>query len=140
MAALKKAVVIDDEPDLTAFISSILEDNDFVVETANDAVTGEELVRTTAPDIVLIDLMMPGRSGVQLFIRLRRDHATSRIPVVMVTGIKEKMGIDWRETVDWLKVHKPDGFFEKPVDPDRLMAVIGEALAARTASGAARLD
>jgi len=131
----KTAVVIDDEEDITTFLSSILEDNGFTVRTANDAKTGEDLVRADQPSIVLIDLMMPGRSGVQLFARLRGDSATSEIPIVMVTGIKEEMGIDWGEIVDKLKARKPDGFIEKPIVPERIISVVNGVLSGRTPDG-----
>jgi len=124
----RTAVVIDDEKDLTAFLASILEENGFAVRTANEAVTGEEMIRDEPPDIILIDLMMPGRTGIQLFTRLRGDAATRDIPMVMVTGIKEQMGIDWGEIVDRFKSRRPDGFVEKPIDPERLMRVVNGVL------------
>jgi CheY-like chemotaxis protein len=120
----KTAVVIDDEVDLTAYMSAILEENGFSVHVANEATTGEALIREKMPDIVLLDLMMPGRTGIQLFSRIRRDPSTKKIPLVMVTGIKEKLGIDWGEIVDQMKVRRPDGFVEKPIEPDRLMSVV----------------
>jgi DNA-binding response OmpR family regulator len=133
--AKRKAVVVDDEVDLTTFIGSILEENDFEVATATDAATGEALACERVPDIILIDLMMPGRSGVQLFSRLRRNEITRNIPVVMVTGIKEKMGVDWGEVVDGLKARRPDGFVEKPIEPDRLMSVVNGVLAREAGDG-----
>ena len=120
----KTAVVIDDEVDLTNYISAILEENGFKVDVANEATGGEALIREKMPDIVLLDLMMPGRTGIQLFSRLRRDEATRAIPVVMVTGIKDKLGIDWGEIVDGMKIRRPDGFVEKPIEPERLMSVV----------------
>ncbi len=133
--ASRTAVVIDDEADLTAYISSILEGDGFDVRAANDARAGEDLIRAHAPDVVLIDLMMPGRSGVQLFSRLRRDPATQGIPLVMVTGIKDKMGIDWGTFADGLVARRPDGFVEKPIDPARLMAVVNGVLAREPGQG-----
>ena len=124
----RTAVVIDDEVDLTTYISTILEEHDFEVRTANDAASGESLILESPPDIILIDLMMPGRSGVQLFARLRGNDLTRRIPLVMVTGIKEQMGIDWGDIVGQMKVRKPDGFIEKPVEPDKLMGVVDRVL------------
>ena len=122
------AVVIDDEIDLTTFIGSILEENGFTVQTANDAHTGEKLIREHSPHIILLDLMMPGRTGIQLFVKLRKDEATKDISLVMVTGIKEQLGIDWGDIVDRYKSRKPDGFVEKPIDPERLMQVVNGVL------------
>lgn len=129
------AVVIDDEPDLTAFISSILETNGFEVRTATDATSGEGLILEKAPDVILIDLMMPGRSGVQLFARLSKNEATKDIPLVMVTGIKDQMGVDWGEVAGQFKVRQPDGYVEKPIDPDRLMSVVRGVLSGERNKG-----
>ncbi len=129
------AVVIDDEPDLTAFISSILETDGFAVRTANDASAGEELILEQAPDVILIDLMMPGRSGVHLFARLSKNEATKDIPLVMVTGIKDQMGVDWGEVAGQFKVRQPDGYVEKPIDPDRLMSVVRGVLSGKRNKG-----
>lgn len=131
----RTAVVIDDEDDMRTYLSTILEENEFEVQTAGEAASGEELIRETSPDIVLLDLMMPGRSGVQLFAKLRGDEATKGIPLVMVTGIKEQMGVDWGEIVERYKVRKPDGFIEKPVDPDKLMSVVLQVLSSAGRSG-----
>jgi CheY-like chemotaxis protein len=134
---LKTAVVIDDEPDMVKVVSAILEDNGFTVRSANDARSGETLIREEAPDVILLDLMMPGRSGVQLFAKLRGDDETRTIPLIMVSGIKEEMGIDWGEYAEKLRSRKPDGFIDKPVDPEKLIRVINEAIAAKVAAGEA---
>ncbi|MCP4571131.1 MAG: response regulator [bacterium] len=124
----KKAVVIDDEKDLTMYLTTILEENDFDVSAANDAVSGEKLIREEKPDLILIDLVMPGRTGIQLFTKLRKDPETKDIPLVMVTGVKDQMGIDWGEIVDRYKARKPDGFVEKPIEPVRLMSVVNAVM------------
>ncbi len=131
----RTAVVIDDEVDLTTFLSSILEENDFSVRVANDAVSGEQLILESPPDIILIDLMMPGRTGIQLFTKLRANDATKNIPMVMVTGIKDQLGIDWGDIVDRYRTRKPDGFVEKPIDPDKLMKVVNGVLSGEATDG-----
>ncbi len=123
------AVVIDDEPDVVRYISSILEDHGFQTVTAEEARTGEDLIRQHSPAVICLDLMMPGRTGIQLFSRLKRDEATRDIPLIMITGIKEELNIDWSEIAGGLKARKPDGFIEKPVDPVRLMRVVEDVIA-----------
>ena len=124
----RTAVVVDDEPDLAKYIASILEDHGFTTHQANDARTGEDLIREHDPDLICLDLMMPGRSGIQLFSRLKGDESTRAIPLIMITGIKEQMNIDWGEIAGGLRSRKPDGFIEKPVDPVRLMRVVEDIL------------
>lgn len=124
----RTAVIIDDELDMTHYLSSILEEHDFEVFTANDGKTGETLIREKMPNLILLDLMMPGRTGIQLFTKLRGDSTTKEIPLVMVTGIKEELNIDWGSIVDNLRARKPDGFVEKPINPQGLMQVINGVL------------
>ena len=124
----RTAVVIDDEEDITTYLSTILEESGFTVRVAHEAAGGEELIRADPPDVILLDIMMPGRSGVQLFSRLRKDESTKGIPLIMVTGIKDELGIDWGDVGDRLKARKPDGVVEKPIDPGRLMDVVTKVL------------
>jgi CheY-like chemotaxis protein len=128
MADKKRAVVIDDEPDICDYISSILMEHGFETRTANEARAGEDLIRDNPPDLICLDLMMPGRSGIQLFARLKGDDATKHIPLIMITAIKEKMNIDWGEIAGGLRSRKPEGFIEKPIDPVRLMRVVEDVL------------
>ncbi|MDI6776944.1 MAG: response regulator [Syntrophales bacterium] len=125
----RKAVVIDDEEDLTIYFSSILEENGFSVRTANNAEDGERLIREDPPDLICLDLLMPGKTGINLFLRLRRqDGVFKNIPLIIITGIKEKINIDWKDIVSRFKVRVPDGFIEKPVTPQRLMRVVNNVL------------
>lgn len=128
MPEKRRALVIDDEPDVCKYIAAILAEHGFETTTAEDTGTAEELIRRERPDVVCLDLMMPGRSGIQLFLRLKKDAATSDIPLVMVTGIKDKLNIDWAEIARGLRRRKPEGFVEKPIDPVRLMRVVEDVI------------
>ncbi len=120
----RSALVIDDEADIRNYISTILEEHGWTVRTAATAEEGERLVRESQPEVILLDLVMPGQSGIQLFARLRGEESTRKIPLVMVTGIKEQLNIDWKEIVTRLKARVPDGFIEKPIDPARLAQLV----------------
>ncbi|MFA4916852.1 MAG: response regulator [Syntrophales bacterium] len=125
----KRAVVIDDEEDLTTYFSTILEENGFSVKTANNAEDGEKLVREEPPDLICLDLLMPGRTGINLFLRLRRrDEPLRDIPLIIISGIKEQINVDWKDIVKRSQIRVPNGFIEKPVTPQRLMRVVNDVL------------
>jgi CheY-like chemotaxis protein len=139
----KKILIVEDDPDQRTFLSTVLEENGYASISAKDGVEGLELLRKDKPDLVLLDLMMPRKSGIAMFQELRKDETLSHIPVVVVTGISEVTGVDFRnfilrqplkddkkfvETTGLTEYTVPNAYIEKPVDPDELMKVIKEAL------------
>lgn len=141
----KRILIIDDEPDIVTFLSAVLEENGYSSLSAKDGVEGLDVVRKEKPDLILLDLMMPKKSGITLFQELRNDPQMSDIPVVVVTGVSEVTGVDFRnfmykrplkdekkfvETTGLTKYTVPNGYVEKPIDPDELIKAIKEALKA----------
>jgi len=139
----KKILIVDDEPDIVTFLGAILEENGYASVSAKDGVEGLEVLYREKPDLVLLDLMMPKKSGISMFQKLRKDPEMSHTPVVVVTGVSEVTGVDFRnfmykqplkdeekfvETTGLTKYTIPDGYVEKPIDPDELIKVIKKAL------------
>jgi twitching motility two-component system response regulator PilH len=139
----RKILIVDDEPDIVTFLRSVLEENGFSSLSAKNGIEGLEVLRKETPDLVLLDLMMPKKSGITMFQELRRDSTLSNTPVVIVTGVSEVTGVDFRnfmykqplrdekkfvETTGLTKYTIPDGYIEKPIDPDELIKVIKKAL------------
>ena len=139
----KKILIVDDEPDVLTFTSAVVEENGYQSVKAKNGVEGIELVYKEKPDLVLLDLMMPKKSGIMMFQELRKDPKMSHIPVIVVTGISEVTGVDFRnfmykqplknekkfiETTGLTKYTIPDGYIEKPIDPDELIKVIKKVL------------
>ena len=79
-------LVIDDEKDLIELVRYNLEKEGFDVIAANDGQSGLEVVKRHRPDLVVLDLMMPGLDGLQVCQRLRSDPRSGRIPVIMLTA------------------------------------------------------
>ncbi len=139
----KKILIVDDEEDVITFLSAILEENGYTSISARDGVEGLDLLRKENPDLVLLDLMMPKKSGITMFRELRNDWKLSNTPVVVVTGVSEVTGVDFRnfiykqplrdekkfvETTGLTKYTVPDGYVEKPIDPDELIRAVKKAL------------
>ena len=134
----KKILVIDDEPDAITYIETVLADNGYEPISTTSPAEAIELAKSERPDLILLDLIMPEKSGISLFGELRSDRELKGIPVVVVSGISQVTGADFSEFsfklpsgsegADETVYVKPDGFVEKPVDPPELIRVIREVL------------
>jgi putative two-component system response regulator len=82
-------LIIDDEPSNLAILGRILADADFDVRIASGGAEGVGSSSISPPDIILLDIMMPGVDGFETMKRLRRDPATSRIPVIFITALAD---------------------------------------------------
>ena len=113
-----RAVIIDDDLDLLLLVRRTLEFTaGWEVHTASSGAAGIELARTLAPNVVLVDVMMPEIDGYEVCRRLKAEAATSRIPVVLLTARRE-MNQD-RNTAAGVA-----GVLYKPFQPTELAAQI----------------
>ena len=83
--AREKILIIDDEQDLVKLVKEILELENFQVSSAYDGEEGLRKASSEIPDLILLDIKMPGINGFQVLERLKMDKTTSTIPVVMLT-------------------------------------------------------
>jgi len=130
-----KILIIDDDTDVILILSTVLRDQGYDVITAEDGITGLDMVKRERPDLILLDLMMPEKSGISLLQDIKEDKNLKEIPVIMVTGISSETGIDLEsllkrgsEKADETQALRPDGYIQKPVDPVKLINVIKEFL------------
>lgn len=84
--AARDVLVVDDTRDCLVILRSMLEGSGFEVRTAQSGADALAQIEERIPDVVLLDVMMPGMSGLEVVERLRADHATARIPVILVTA------------------------------------------------------
>ncbi|MEJ5376759.1 MAG: response regulator [bacterium] len=136
-------LIVDDDPDNVSYLKDVLEDAGYKTITAGDGLEGMEKVRKGSPDLVLLDLMMPNKSGIRMFQELKADPELRRIPVVIVTGVSQATGVDFSHllvrqpqltgqpevsaTGDTM-YSRPSGFLEKPVEPEELLRVVRDIL------------
>jgi len=125
----KKILVVDDEPDAIDFVKEVLEGEGYMVVTAGDGVKGLAAMRRENPDLVFLDVQMPELDGFETFQEMAKDEALKNIPVVMLTGIKEKVGIGFSadEMKDYMGM-KPAAYLEKPIDPAKVRETMKKIL------------
>ena len=111
-----RILVVDDEEDARTFISTVLEDAGAEILEASNGDEAIALAKKERPDVITLDISMPGKDGVEVFGELRNDPDTTEIPVCVVTGHPE-----FREVIYQRAVPPPDGYINKPVKEDRLV-------------------
>jgi len=82
----EKIVVVEDEPDILELLSYSLEKEHFSVESSNNGPQGLELIQNIIPDMVLLDLMLPGMDGMEVCYRLKSNKLTQHIPIIMISA------------------------------------------------------
>ncbi|MFH1723727.1 MAG: response regulator [Elusimicrobiota bacterium] len=114
----KKILIVEDEPHVVKYLEMFLHDAGFQTVSASDGQTGLELAKREKPDLVILDLMMPKKTGTDFYRKLSRDKELGDTPVIVVSGLA---GRD-------LVVRKPAAVFDKPPDREGLIAAIKKAL------------
>ena len=115
----KTILVIDDEPNILNLVTAYLEAESYTVHTAADGPTGLKLAQTLNPDLIVLDIMLPGLDGLDLLQQIRRD---SDVYVMMLTAKSEET-----DKVIGLSLGADD-YLTKPFSPRELMARIKAAL------------
>src|SRR6476659_5939945 len=116
--AIKNILLVDDSKTELHFLSELLEKRGYKIRTAEN---GEEAMRRLGeetPDLILMDVVMPGQNGFQLTRAITRDPRFSKVPVIMCTSKHQETDKVW----GMRKVAKD--YIVKPVDPTELMAKI----------------
>lgn len=125
-----KIMVVDDDPGIRDSLQTILSSRRFNVITAADRTEGMDKIKTEKPDLLILDIMMSSwLDGLDMSKTLKKDPQFRDMPILMLTGVKEKTTFDFRPRTggpDWCSV---DAYLDKPVEPDVLLVEIEKLLA-----------
>ena len=114
--AKKKILIVDDEKDISLMLKKRLTAEGYSVITANDGCAALTLAKSHLPDLIILDIVMPGMEGNEVAEKLKEHFLTKSIPVIFLTAIL-------RKTEDYKDDHIIGGniIFAKPFDPEELL-------------------
>ncbi len=118
----KKILLVDDEPDIISMLKLRLEASGYDVITAADGNIAYDKAKSELPDLVILDLMLPGMDGYQVCRLLKFNEKYRHIPIIMLTAKSQKDDKDWGQKVG------ADFYLTKPFDAAELLNKIKELL------------
>jgi CheY-like chemotaxis protein len=121
-----KVLIVDDEIDMRIFISTLFETNGYKPVATRDGKMGLQKAKELLPDLIILDVMMPGEGGVTMYQGLKTDNRLRNIPVIMLSAVAKKtfahyvkmLNIRMNETIP-----DPDAYVEKPPDAEELLSL-----------------
>ena len=123
MSEVTRVLVVDDDRDIRDLVTFKLEQAGYEVRQAEDGLQALEAVREWAPDLVVLDVMMPGLSGVDVTRELRADPATAGTPVILLTAKAQEADVETGF------VSGADDYVVKPFSPRELVSRVQAVLA-----------
>ncbi|MFA6610218.1 MAG: response regulator [Candidatus Omnitrophota bacterium] len=119
---MKKIMMVDDDKDLCFFLKKNLEkDKDMQVTVCSESRDAVKMIKETRPDVVLLDIMMPGKSGIDIASELRNGKDTKNIPIIFLTAIIKE------EEIEKHKNLIGEGYYiSKPVEVEDLIKAINK--------------
>ena len=116
-------LVVDDQEDFRSYLLAVLADAGARIREASDGREAIREARSLRPDLITLDLSMPGHDGIATFCDLRSDPETRSIPVCIVTGHAEMRALIYDRPAP-----PPEGYMDKPIDPERLVSTLRRIL------------
>ncbi len=120
---MARVLIVDDSPTETHKLTTMLEKNGHAVLTATNGESGVDVAREQRPDVILMDIVMPGLNGFQATRQLSKGGETAGIPVVIVTTKDQDTDRVWGMR------QGASAYLTKPVDEGKLLGTIAEVLA-----------
>ncbi|NJR59028.1 MAG: hybrid sensor histidine kinase/response regulator [Cyanobacteria bacterium CRU_2_1] len=118
---IDRILAVDDSPDNLFLVQTILEDSGYEIYLAEDGITALAQIEHSPPDLILLDVMMPGMDGYEVTRRIRRNKKLAHIPILLITAHEKSSVVEGLDA-------GADDFIRKPVDVDELLARVRSLL------------
>jgi CheY-like chemotaxis protein len=120
----KTVLIVEDELDMRIFISTLLETSGYTPVMTKDGKEGLIKARDFLPDLIILDVMMPGEGGVQMYRQLKTDQSLKAIPVIMLSAVAQKTFSHYLNMVNARlekPIPRPEAYIEKPPEAADLL-------------------
>ena len=127
----RTVLIVEDEMDMRIFLATLMETSGYQPVITRDGREGMRKARDVCPDLVILDVMMPGEGGVLMYRQLRTHESLCQVPVIMLSAVAEKTFAHYLNMVNARLLNPipdPDAYIEKPPDAAEILKVAAELL------------
>ena len=127
----KKILVVDDEMDMRIYIATVLETGGYKPVITHEGNEGIRKARDIRPDLIILDVMMPGEGGAEMYRQLKTDPELCDIPVIMLSAVKKASFFHYLGMLNArlaIGVSVPAAYLEKPFEPEQLLETVQSVL------------
>ena len=120
----KTVLIVEDELDMRIFISTLLETSGYRSIMTRDGSEGMVKAREISPDLIILDVMMPGEGGVQMYRQLKSDDTLKKIPVILLSGVAKNTFTHYLKMLNSrmeCTIPEPSAYLEKPPEAEALI-------------------
>ena len=120
----KTVLIVEDELDMRIFISTLLETSGYRPIMTRDGREGLVKAREISPDLIILDVMMPGEGGVQMYRQLKTDDTLRNIPVILLSGVAKNTFTHYFKMLNTrmeCAIPEPSAYLEKPPEAEALI-------------------
>jgi two-component system phosphate regulon response regulator PhoB len=128
---MKKVLIVDDDADIRKLVSKLVEKAGYEAVVAKNGVEGMDEVREDAPDLIILDVLMPKQSGIRMYRELKTEEPFRNIPVIVLSAIAPKSFFRSQQVLDEFRgqsVPQPEAYMEKPEEPEELIELMKRIL------------
>lgn len=118
----KKILIIDDEPDIQRLLKALLEMAGYTVASALDSMQALMIARQVKPDLMILDIRMPGGGGIKVYERLRMNTNFSHTPILVYTAVALK------DVEPQIHEHPMTAMLAKPAQPAEILSAVEQLL------------
>ncbi|MBW1999001.1 MAG: response regulator [Deltaproteobacteria bacterium] len=127
----KKVLIVDDEYQIREIISTLLEEHGYTPVLATNGEEAMNIIKSDPPDMIILDVLMPEKSGIKLYRELKTTDSLINIPVMICSGIAKRTFMRTHGTPVELPgggIPEPEAYMEKPVKPELLVKTVKELI------------
>ena len=130
----KNILIVDDELDMRTFLCTFLGTCGYHPIAASNGAEGMQMAKEKKPELIILDVMLPRKGGIEMYKELKTDEELKNIPVIMLSGISKKTYLHSQSILDasdGFSVPEPEAYIEKPPEPEELYQLTEDLLRPR---------